>query len=253
MIDTLSGLTGLTPAGLAAAGIAIFLAAVVRGFAGFALSALVVAALAVIIPPVELIPMCWFLEMTASLLMVRGGFGEADRRIVTGLVAGSVLATPIGLALTVSLPVATSKAIALAIVFVLAMLQLFRVRMPFLATTPGLYASGLAAGFVTGLATVGGLVVALYVLSQDIPARRMRASLVLFLFASGIAGFFIMLFFGLFTGVVLARAALAIPLVMVGVLLGARMFRPSMESHYRRFCLVLLVGLALFGLLRMAV
>ncbi len=234
------------------AGLVIFLAGVVRGFSGFALSALVMASLATLIPPIELIPLCWFLEMTASLLMVRGGIVEADRGIVTGMVIGSVVATPIGLALTISLPIETSKAIALGVILSLAALQLAKVRWRFLATKPGLYLSGATAGVVTGLAGVGGLVVALYVLSQDIPARIMRASLVVFLFATSLATFFYLYFYGLMTGTIVVRAALAVPLVLAGVVVGKLTFRPSMERHHRRFCLLLLIGLAGFGLIRMA-
>ena len=250
MIDQLAAAADLTPTEFALAGVAVFLASVVRGFSGFALSAIVMASLAVIIAPVELIPLCWFLEMTAGLLMVRGGFAEADRGIVAGLVIGSVVATPAGLYLTTTLPVETSRSAALGIVLVLAVLQLARVRWRFLATTPGLYAGGLTAGIATGLASVGGMVVALYVLSRDVRARTMRASLVLFLFATGVITFFYLVFYGLMTGAVLARAAMAAPLVVCGVPAGRLMFRPAMERHYKRFCLLLLIGLAGAGLAR---
>lgn len=250
MLNSLSDYAGLAPAELAFAGVAIFLASVVRGFSGFALSALVMASLAYLIAPFELIPLCWFLEMAASAVMVRGGVSQADRGIVTGLVLGSVVATPIGLALTTMMPVETSKMAALLLVIVLATLQLARVRWRFIATTPGLYGSGIAAGIATGLAGVGGLVVALYVLARDIPARIMRASLVMFLFATGIVSFFYFFLYGMMTSTVLARASLAVPLVIAGVLMGQLLFRPSLEAHYKRFCLILLIGLAGFSLAR---
>lgn len=252
MIETLSAFADLTPADLILAGVAVFCAGVVRGFSGFALSALVIASLATVIPPIELIPLCWFLEMTASVLMVRGGFREANRRIATGLVVGSILATPIGLTVTATIPESASKSAALAIVLVLAVLQLLKVRARFLATTPGLYGSGLAAGFATGLASVGGLVVALYVLSQDVPARVMRATLVVFLFATSLVTFFYFVFYGLMTETVFARAVLSAPVAFAGVLAGQLLFRPRLELHYKTFCLLLLVGLACFGLSRMA-
>ena len=71
---------------------------------------------------------------------------------------------------------------ALGVIIALASLQLARVRIPFLASNWGLYCSGWLAGVVTGLASVGGMVVALYVLAQRAQPRQMRASLVLFLF-----------------------------------------------------------------------
>jgi len=76
----------------------VIVAGIVRGFSGFALSALVMASAVVILPPVELIPICLILELAASLLMARGGWQEADRGTVLGLVIGSTIGVPIGLA-----------------------------------------------------------------------------------------------------------------------------------------------------------
>lgn len=250
MLEQLQTYADLTPAEIATVGVVVFLAAIVRGFSGFALSALVMASLAVMIPPVELIALCWFLEMAASVLMVRGGAGEADKKVVFGLVSGSIVGTPIGLTLTTTVPVSTSKMIALAVICVLAILLLSKMRWRFLATRPGLYLSGLTAGIMTGLASVGGLVVTLYVLSQDMPARVIRASLVIFLFVSSSASFFYLIFYGLMTNTILARAVFTVPLVFAGVFIGKTIFRPSMERHYKRFCLMLLIALAGFGLLQ---
>ena len=241
---------GLSPSELAIlAGIG-FAAGLVRGFSGFALSALVMASAVLILPPVQLIPICWCLEICASALMVRGGVRDCDRRIVTGLVIGSTLGTPLGLWLTTSLPVDTSKMIALALVLVLAGLQLAKVRMAFLALSPALYVTGVVSGVATGLASVGGMVVALYVLSQQIEARRMRASLVAYLMFSSLMTLFFQLYYEVMTAQAALRgAALAIP-TMLGVVLGMRLFIPRLEPYYRPFCLVLLCGLALFSLAR---
>ena len=137
--------------------LAVFAAGLVRGFSGFALSALVMASAALILPPVQLIPICWWLELAASVLMARGGWQEADRKIVWGLVITSAIGTPIGLALTTNIDAETSKLVALCVIIALAALLLGRIRIPGLETRAGLYASGLMAGVVTGLASVGGI------------------------------------------------------------------------------------------------
>ena len=82
-METLLGLTNLSQLEFWICLVVIFLAGMVRGFSGFALSALVMAALVVILPPIELIVVCWFLEMSASLLMVRDGVRQWDRAVVT--------------------------------------------------------------------------------------------------------------------------------------------------------------------------
>lgn len=250
MIEFLSQTTQLAPAELLIAAGAIFIAALVRGFAGFALSALIMAGVATIIPPPQLIPVCFLLEATASLMMFRGGLKNADMRIVWGLAIFSAIGVPIGLSLTTTIPVEASKLTALSLLILLAVLQLFKVRLAFLATSAGLYASGLAAGIATGLASIGGMVVALYVLSQDKPAGSMRGSLVMFLFIGMFTSLIYLLWFDLLDRTALSRALAFSPLVVSGVLIGSWLFRPSLEGFYKRFCLVLLLGLSAISLLR---
>jgi len=244
-------LTQLTAMELFGAVIAVFAAGMVRGFSGFALSAMVMASIAVLIPPVELIAICWFLELAASALMVRGGFGQADMKMVMGLFLGGLVGAPIGLYFTTSVPTETSQMVALILIMVLALTQLFRLRPTFLATTPGLLLSGVTAGIATGIASVGGMVVALYVLARDAPAAIMRASLVMYLFVGSVTSFGYLLYFGMMTWPVAARAMIFVPVVILGVWAGKWLFRPRLEPYYKPFCLVLLVALALAGLVRL--
>lgn len=225
-------------------------AGIVRGFSGFALSAIVMASAATFMPPVQLIPICFWLEFCASILMARGGWQEADKRIVFGLVVSGAVGTPIGLALTTTMPVETSRIVVLVLVIGLATLLLAKVRLPFLATTAGLYLTGLFAGLVGGLASIAGMVVALYVLSQETAARQMRAALVLYLFITLATSFVYQLYFDVMTWTATQRSAIfAIP-TFIGVWLGQQLFVPKLERFYRPFCLMLLTGLAMAGLIR---
>lgn len=245
-------LLGLTPSDIILLAVICFVAGLVRGFSGFALSALVMASAALILPPVQLIPICWWLELSASVLMARGGWQEADRRIVWGLVITSAIGAPIGLSLTTSVDVGTSKLIALCVIIALAALQLARIRIPALASRTGLYGAGLLAGIVTGLASVGGMVIALYVLSSDTPARKMRAALVLFLFLSSATSLAWLFWFDMMTQTAIWRGLIfAVPAV-TGVYAGMKLFTPRFEQYYRPFCLTLLCGLSAFGLLRLS-
>lgn len=223
-------------------------AGVVRGFSGFALSALIMATAVVILPPIELIPMLWWLEMSASILMLKGGLADADRKTAYGLVIGSTIGWPFGLWLTTSLDVATSKVIALSIIIALAVSQLAKVRLGFLATKPGLYGTGVIAGIVSGLSHVGGMVVAFYVLASDAPARSMRGSLVLFLFLGAITSLITQLAFGVMDLSGVSRGLVFAGPTMLGVLIGQQLFVERLAPYYRPFCLCLLVGLAGYGL-----
>lgn len=230
-------------------GIVLF-AGIVRGFSGFALSALVMATAVFILPPVQLIPMLWWLEMAASLMMLKGGWADADRKTAYGLVIGSAAGWPIGLWLTTSVDVATSKIIALSVIVVLAATQLAKIKLTFLASKPGLYGTGVVAGIVSGLAHVGGMVVAFYVLASNAPARSMRGSLVLYLFLGSIASMIIQLAFGVMDmSGVMRGLVFAIP-TFVGVFIGQQFFTERLAPYYRPFCLALLCALAGAGLLR---
>ncbi len=251
MLNTVSAFAELAPTQLIVCVGAVFLASLVRGFSGFALSALIMASLVVFIPPIHLIPICFLLEATASMVMLKGGIKEADMKIVWGLVIGSAIGVPIGLLATTSLPVESSKLIALILLILLALMQLFKVRIAFLATRAGLYISGLTAGIATGLASIGGMIVALYVLSQDRPARQMRGSLVMFLFLGMFTSLIYLVGYELITMTALKRAITFAPFVIAGVLIGSWLFKPKWEGFYKRFCLVLLIGLATVSMLRM--
>ena len=227
-----------------------FLAGVVRGFSGFALSAMVMATAVIILPPIELIPMLWWLEMSASILMVRNGFQQADRPMTYALVLGNIIGWPIGLNLTMALPVETSKMLALAIIVVLASSQLAKVKLNFLATKPGLYGTGIVAGIVSGISHTGAMVIAFYVLAADKSAHVMRASLVLFLFLGSLSSMIILLFFGVMDFSGASRGLVFALPTMAGVLVGQQMFTERLAPYYRPVCLILLIGLALLGLIR---
>ena len=232
---------------------AVVVAGIVRGFAGFGLSALVMASCAVIIPPIQLIPVCWALETTASLVLLKGGWREADRGVAYGLAIGGLVGLPIGLTLTLALPVDTSKLIALLLVLVLAITQLAKLRFAFLATKPGLYGAGGLAGFAYGLAGLGGLTVALYVLARDGTANVMRASIILYLMFSAVTSGIMLLIFGFFTETSMLRSAVLAPSAIIGTLIGAHMFTDRYAKYYRPFCLTLLIALALAGIARLLV
>lgn len=227
-----------------------FVAGIIRGFTGFALSAFALAVGVLILPPVELIPVLWWLEIAASLSVLKSMWQEADRTAAFILAAGSAVGVYFGLGLTVALDPDASRQIALVILISLAALQLTRVRIPGLATTTGTTATGLVAGTVTGLSGVGGMVVALYVLARDTEPKLMRATLMLFLLAGSVTSFLTHLWYGTMNATSTTRGLVLIPACVLGVILGARLFTPRWQPYYRPACLTLLIGLGLVSFVR---
>ncbi len=249
-MDWLLGITALTQTEFLILVAITFIAGVVRGFSGFALSAMVMATAVIILPPIALIPMLWWLEMSASLLMIKNGFKEADRPMTYALVLGNIIGWPIGLNLTMALPVDTSKALALGIIVVLAASQLAKVRLNFLATKPGLYGTGVVAGIVSGISHTGAMVIAFYVLAADKSPNVMRASLVLFLFLGSLSSMIILLIFGVMDLSGASRGLVFALPTMLGVVAGQRLFTEKLAPYYRPVCLILLISLASIGLVR---
>ena len=251
MIPNLAALLALPISEIAVLAVICFIAGLIRGFSGFALSAMVMASGALIITPVQLIPICWWLEMTASLFMLRGGWQDANRKVAIGLAIGSTLGVPFGLALTMAIAPDLSKLVALGVIIALATLQLSQIKIPFLATNWRLYGSGWLAGIVTGLAGVGGMVVALYVLAQQAPPRQMRASLVLFLFFGSVTTMISLWSFGVMDETAIMRGLVMSFPAGLGVVMGKLLFVPKWEHLYKPFCLTLLIALASTGVIRL--
>lgn len=232
---------------------AVFVAGVFRGFSGFGSSAIVMAATVVVLPPVAMIPVCWLLEIAASVAMARAGFREADWRVIAALTVGLVVGGAAGLQLTTSIPVDASKLVALVLIAGLAALQLAGIGSPLLATGLGLNIAALASGVAYGLAGVGGMVVALYVLARRMPARVARGTLVLYLMVSAPFGGALLYAYGMMSPLALARGALlAVPL-LAGVAVGMLLFRPRFEPVYRPLCLGFIILVAGVGVVRSAI
>lgn len=249
-MNLLADLTQLTSTELLLLSGITFLAAMVRGFSGFGLSAVVMAGAVFIIPPIALIPMLWFLEMAGSLAMFKGGIADADKSTAKGLMIGSGLGLPVGLLLNMQLPTETSKIVALTILIVLALTQLFKLRIPYLATTAGTYGSGFGAGIITGFSGAGGMFIALYMLSRQLDPRTMRGTLSIYLLGAGVIGLITHLAIGTMDQTAIARGLFFIIPTLIGLYVGRAFFIPRLEPYYKPFCLTLLLGLASLGLIR---
>lgn len=251
MLSSIIEFSGLTDTQFWICAVAGFAAGLVRGFAGFGLSAVVMAGVVTIIPPVELIPVCYVLEGAASLAMFRGNFRSADWKMVLVLAASSTAGVPIGLAATTYFDPATSQLVALFLILALTVAQLFKIVPPGFGGRFGTPFAGILAGIATGLASVGGLVVALYVLSRKVEPSVMRSSLVIYLMVGMVTTLVSLLYYDLMTVQTLQRGSIFIPLVLFGVFLGSMLFSPRFSPYYKRVCLALLICLSAAGVFRL--
>ena len=226
-------------------------AGIIRGFSGFGLSAFVMSLALTIIPPIELIPVCWWMEFVASVFMIRNGWKDSDKKISVILWLGAVFGLPIGIALTTILDLQTSKIVALVLILILALILLRNFKIQFLSTSVGTISSGVFAGAATGLASIGGMIVAIYVLASQNSARRVRASIVLYIFLNSVTTFIFLILFDVMDHKAFVRGVLLAVPSSIGVVLGSILFMQKLEKYYRPFSLGLLISFSLVGLIRL--
>ena len=252
MIDALLSFVQLDMWELLVLATVMFIAGFVRGFTGFALSALAMVIAGPVFGPIFLIPILYWQELSASIVLARAGWNHADRMMSFLLVVGSGAALPLGLWMTQSMSKDMSAIVALCAIMTLAVLALAKVRFSFLDNRIGTFVAGMVSGIVTGLSGAGGMVVALYVLSLNKDAKTIRGSLILYLLLSSVVSFIAYIAMGVMTWQSVQLAAVLIPFTLIGVFLGQRLFVPKYEIYYRPICLTLLVGLAAAGLINRA-
>lgn len=250
MIGWLGAATGLDTYSMAWCVSAVFLAAAIRGFSGFGLSALLVTSMSLILPPAEIVPVTLILEAMASLAMYPSIRKDMDWKIMAGLLAGAVPALPVGAWLLATLADATTRVV-LSILVMGASLAVWR-GFTF-RTAPGPAANvavGAVSGAMFGIAAIGGLPVVIYLLVSARAASTTRAILALHLMLMGLYGAGVTGALGLLTMESGWRIVLFAPALLAGVILGSKHFRGTSQFAWKRATLVLLMVLAVMGLAR---
>ncbi len=249
MLNTISEFTNLTPDLLWIVLATSLFAGIIRGFTGFALSAALMAILANFIAPIEMVAICLLLEIIASLVMMRDGAKNADMRVVWAMVIGSVIGTPIGYFVLTNIDQETSRIVALCVITSLALLLFMKIKASILDGKAGPYIAGTGAG-MANIASVGGMVAALYILARDRAASEMRGTLVMYLMISILGNIIFQLLYGLLTVDAFKRAVLMTPFVICGIVFGSYFFQPSLQKYYKPVCLLVLIAICLAGLSR---
>ena len=241
---------GLGPLALSSALLAMFVGGVIRGYSGFGSSMFWVTSVSLVVPPVEIVPTIYMLEVLASAHLLRRAWGEVDWRSVRWMLAGALLATPAGIYLLATLPAAPMR-VAISLVVLGAVAVLWRGARSERRLGPGVtLATGAVSGLINGATSAGGPPAVLYYLASPVGAAAMRASLIAYLLGTDVLATGFAAAEGLITRDVLLRSAAFFAVVLAGLALGQRRFIETKPESFRRFVLVLLGALALAGLVR---
>ncbi|MEO7253805.1 MAG: sulfite exporter TauE/SafE family protein [Casimicrobium sp.] len=225
-----------------------FLAGLIRGFSGFGLSAVLVASASFVISPRQIIPTAQALEVVASIALIPTVWRDVDWKWLTPMGAAYLVSIPLGVAALTHLPEAALRVIGCVVLLVAALCLLLNRRPKLPDGLPLRFGTGLIAGFFAGSTSLGGMVASTMLFAVSLPAKNLRATLIVLFFGSAMYS----LLWGAWQGVVttgtFTRGAwLAVPMLL-GIAVGTRGFKSVSESMFRQCVLVLLATLAVAGI-----
>jgi uncharacterized membrane protein YfcA len=231
------------------AGVALF-AGIVRGFAGFGLSAFIVAGMSLALSPQQIVPAAMMLEILASLSLLRSVWRDVAWDWIGPLLAGYAVAVPLGVWCLAVLPEAPLRAAVSTVIFVAALMMLRGWHPKWRDTIALRLGTGLGSGFLSGLSSIGGMFAATMLFTTTLPAARLRATLITLFFLSAWYGLAWATQQGLATEATALWAAWLLVPMLIGISIGHRFFARAAEAQFRRAILNVLATVAALGLVR---
>ncbi len=228
--------------------IIVFVAGIIRGFAGFGSALLAVPALAVLYGPAQAIVIEILIEVPVVIGLIPVALREAERKTVLPMLLMFVAFVPVGtLLLTLINPNYVKVLISL---FVLASVGLMSQQSRFagLLSPRTNYVVGAVSGAAQGLTGMAGPLFATALVARGENATLTRANISVL--AGGIIVLSVISFwaFGLMTREAVLYAALASPSILIGVWTGSVLFRKFSHLNLRGVILGFLALTAFFTL-----
>ena len=223
----------------------VFAAALLRGFTGFGFGLAAVPLLSLVLPPAKVVPFVVTLQVINGVSGLRQASLLCDWRAVRGLSPGLVLGMPIGIAVLTAFR-ANSVRLAIGGVILASVVLLWRgLRLPPHPSWLLTAAVGLAAGIMSGLASMGGPPIVVYLMALSHRAAVVRASSIVYFMLAATMSLLLMVWKGLIDREILLWSLASVPVLIAGNYAGNWGFSRSAPHHHRITALVTLSMLAL--------
>ncbi len=222
----------------------VFGAAVVRGYSGFGFSLLAIIALSLLMPPAEIVPSIFLMEVAASLHLLPGVWRDIHWRALLWLAIGCLVGTPFGVYALAHVPAAPMTLALAVFVLVAAVLLAQGYALKSMPGPVATFATGTASGLFNGGFGIGGPPVILFFFSSPAGAAAGRASIIAFFLMTDVTGLAWQGWNGLITFATFWHALLFLPPLFAGIWLGNRSFKQADPAAFRRWVLRLLMLLA---------
>tara|TARA_R110002096_G_scaffold120749_9_gene261651 strand:+ start:16910 stop:17671 length:762 start_codon:yes stop_codon:yes gene_type:complete len=228
--------------------VAVFLAGLVRGFAGFGTAMVFVPIAATVISPVWAIIIMITFDLFGPVALLPRAWRDGEPRDVGLLGIGAVIGLSIGIYFLTRMEPNSFRWLVsgLSMTMLVLLISGWRYRNPLNALMTCLV--GFISGLLTGIAALPGPPVILSYMSSPRRPEVIRGNTMLYLFFVDVLSIIMFGIKGLLVALPVAIGLiLAVPYAIAG-LVGARMFDPSKEHIYRRVAYGLIAGSAILGL-----
>jgi len=232
----------------------VLAAAILRGFTGFGFGLAAVPLLSIALPPAEVVPFVVVLQVVVGLGGLRNTWAHCDWRSIRRLLPGLLLGIPIGIAALGVLP-ANPVRLTIGLIVAASVLLLWRgARLPPRPSRWLTGSVGLLSGVVSGLASMGGPPIVVYLLALGHAPMVVRATSMVFFMLSGMTSMVPMTITGLIDRQTLVWTAVSAPVLFLGTWIGNWGFHRAKPHHHRATALivlsilsVVLIGRSLLG------
>ncbi|AVO39573.1 sulfite exporter TauE/SafE family protein [Pukyongiella litopenaei] len=227
---------------------AALVAGTVRGFSGFGTALVYLPIAGIVLDPVAAVLTVVLMDVFGPLPILPRVARDIRRGDLARLLLGAALALPLGLAALFVIDPGLFRL--LVSVLSLTMLALLVGGWRYTGQLgPGAtFGTGLASGFLGGVAGLPGPPVIFALMASPFPARTVRANLTAFLFGYDFLVLAMLLLAGrLAPEPALVGLALGVP-NMVGNMIGGKLFVPGHERSYRMAAYLLIFAAAVLGL-----
>ena len=214
-----------------------FIGGLVRGYSGFGFAMAAVPILSLGLHTALAVPTVLLHELAIGLFSLRAERGNARAPMLVPLGLGSVVGTPLGIAILSSTPDQHMR-VGVALSLLLSVLALWRVKGHIALGHGVLCLTGFASGILNGATAMSGPPAVIVLLGCALPAAQIRAQLIRFIVFSAAIGVGLTFAGGLQGRASLTAALVMTPGVLTGALAGALAFRHLPHRHYRKISMI---------------
>ncbi len=246
MLEPLSGVFDVD--GILWLFVAVVLAGLVRGFAGFGSGMIIMAVASSVLSPVSAVIFMMMAELLGPLPNLPAAWRDGKPRDVGRLMIGATLAVPFGIYCLANMSAEFFGWVVSVCVLGLLVALMTGWRYSGVLTARLTVATGALGGFMSGFAGIPGPPVIMLYMSSRLPIAVIRANFLLYLLAIDVVMILIFWGSGLFVWEIAMLGLIAGLPNVVANMVGARLFDPKAEVVFRRVAYLIIAASAILGL-----